>query len=115
MKKTLIALALIVATQIKSQVFVDNVNINEVGGNYCDIVGYESGLIKKKTTVFVDYGQKTSISTIAVITGADKKTVVFNTIIDALNFMDKNGWSYVSNYAVSTNEGIVYHYLLKKK
>ena len=40
----------------------------------------------------------------------------FNTVIDALNFLGKEGWKLVNAFPVFTaNSPIVYHYVLKKE
>lgn len=96
-----------------SQVTVDDVNINELDINYCEIVAKATGF-SMKYTVIVDYGQKFSWKAQS-IKGTDGNAIKFNSVIHALNFMDENGWGYVNNYAVSTKEGSEYHYLFKKK
>ena len=80
---------------------------------YCEIVG-TAKLMSNKVTITVDFGQKMSI-------WADNrmkqngKAVGFNTMIDALNFMGKEGWEFAQAYIVTegSNQN-VYHYLLKK-
>ncbi len=39
--------------------------------------------------------------------------VIFNSMIDALNFMTKNGFEFVDAYAITVDNQNVYHYLLK--
>ena len=96
-----------------SQVTVDDTNINDLDINYCEIVAKAAGF-SLKYTVIVDYGQKFSWKSQS-IKGVDGKAIKFNSVIHALNFMDKNGWGYVNNYAVATKDGSEYHYLFKKK
>lgn len=38
----------------------------------------------------------------------------FNSMIEALNFMNDNGWEFVNAYAFSTGSQSVYHFLLKR-
>lgn len=42
------------------------------------------------------------------------KPVVFNSMIDALNFMGKQGWEFAQAYIITESNQNVYHYLLKK-
>jgi len=98
-----------------SQVSVEGVDINSLDIKYCQLLGYNKSLIGQKIIVVVDYGQKFKPFQSQVIKGPDDKPIVFNTMIDALNFMDANGWEYVNNYAVSVGNSQVYHYLLKRK
>lgn len=94
-----------------------DIDLNKVPGiNYLEIVGTDVGLIKKKIVIAIDYGQvDRAFDKETTIKDANGKTVQFNSMIDALNFFEKNGWQYVSNYAVSTQNGSVYHFLIKKK
>ena len=92
-------------------------DLNSLPINYCQIVGYDMGMFKKKVVILVDYGQKVTLGEASTIEDlATNKPVIFNSMVDALNFMDKNGWEYIDSYAVSmANSGSVYHYLLKRK
>ncbi len=45
----------------------------------------------------------------------DGKLTTFNSMIDALNFMSKTGYDFVSAYTITISNQNVYHYLLQKK
>jgi hypothetical protein len=109
---SLIALFVFSGFSVFSQVTVDQTNINDLDINYCEIVAKAAGF-SMKYMVIVDYGQKFSWKAQS-IKGVDGKPIKFNSVIHALNFMDKNGWGYVNNYAVGTKDGSEYHYLFKK-
>lgn len=98
-----------------AQVSVEGVDINALEIRYCELQGYNKSLFGQKIIVVVDYGQEFKAFQSQVIKGPDNKPVVFNTMIDALNFMEQNGWEYVDSYAVTSGNGNIYHYLLKKK
>ena len=117
MKKLLIIALLSISTLTKAQsVLVDGTDINAMDISYCELVGYNTGAFTKKLNVYVDYGQKNKLGVEVVITDANKKPILFNSMIDALNFMNKNGWEFESTYAVNdAGLGSVYHYLLKRK
>jgi hypothetical protein len=89
--------------------------VDTVKYTYCEILGY-SKLFSKKVTIEVDFGQEMKYFTDQRI--KDKLTgdvVIFNSMIDALNYFGKQGWEFVQAYAYSTgNSGNVYHYLMKK-
>jgi hypothetical protein len=41
--------------------------------------------------------------------------MVFNSIVDALNFMGKDGWEFVQEFTERDRQiGVIYHFLLKK-
>jgi hypothetical protein len=83
---------------------------------YCEIVGTEK-LMSTKVTVVIDFGQATSFfSDNRYKDPATGKPYVFNSMIDALNFMGKDKWEFVQAYIIgSSQSGFVYHFLLKKQ
>lgn len=119
MKKiTLTILLAVLIASAKAQIMVDETDINKLSGvKYCEILAYDIGLFKKKIVINVDYGQKAKFGEDMSIKDSNGKTYIFNSVIDALNFFEGNGWVFVSNYAVSlpNNGGMVYHTLLKRK
>lgn len=82
---------------------------------YCQIVG-TSKWRSNKVTVEIDFGQYKPKGRGSKL--VDEKTgqpILFNSMIDALNYMGKFGWEYVQAYTIGENGYYVYHYLLKKK
>ena len=96
----------------EKKVVVNEVNVNDLPEvKYIQLVGVkENGVL----TVEVDYGVKIP-SGKRTITGEDGKPKTFDSMIAALNFMDKNGWSFVNAYEARATERTVYHFILKKK
>ncbi len=116
MKKLVFGLFLVAFSFIgKAQVIVEGVNVNELDIKYIELVGTAKVLNPFKMKVFVDYGQDFSWKQ-QTIKDAAGKNAAFNSMIDALNFMDANGWVFVSNYVVSGSDGsLTYRYILQKK
>jgi hypothetical protein len=96
-----------------SQVIVNDVNINELDVKYVELVG-RSKINPTKIKVIVDYGQPFSFKSQAV-RGAAGEKAAFNSMIDALNFMDANGWDFVSNYVIMSNGEVTTRYILQKR
>lgn len=81
---------------------------------YCEVMEfYVAGL--GSSLISVDFGNK----------GADElvdengKKIKFNSLVDALMYMERRGWSVISAFSVFHNTGIVQpvpvaHYLMKK-
>ncbi len=81
---------------------------------YCEIVG-TSQAFSRKITIVVDFGEKMSVWADNRMKDETGKPIVFNSMIDGLNFMGKRGWLFMQAYSVSyANNGQVYHYLLSK-
>lgn len=82
---------------------------------YCVIVG-STKFISNKVTIRIDFGDR--ISSYADNRMKDPKTgkpMIFNSIVDALNFMGKQGWEFVQAYAEMNNGSTSYfNYLMKK-
>jgi hypothetical protein len=83
---------------------------------YIQIVGTEK-ILGRKVIIDIDYGQATEFFALKDTRLADGKgeTMIFNTMVDALNFFSVNGFEFVQAYAFTTGAANVYHYLLRKK
>jgi|WetSurMetagenome_2_1015567.scaffolds.fasta_scaffold331504_1 hypothetical protein len=117
MKKTLLTLSLIFIciSTIRSQ---DTIQVKPNSKfTYCELVG-TTKLLSNKITVSIDFGQSRSILSIgnSYKDPATGKPYEFNSMIDALNFMGKEGWEFVQSYSTGDEKyGYVYHFLLKKE
>lgn len=78
-------------------------------GHYA-IVMATSKFLSKKVTITVDYGNRSGY----VERDENGEIIVFNTVVDALNYMYKKGWSFVDAYAITVGNQNVYHYLFEK-
>lgn len=100
-----------------AQVIVEETNINELDVHYVELVG-RNKMGFGKIKVIVDYGQPLKVFKSQAIRSADGTKAAFNSMIDALNFMDANGWEYVDNYvkpAISEADANETHYILRKR
>lgn len=116
--KTLLlsALILLCSLTIKAQT-VNDVPLTDIDVEYVQIVG-TSKLLSTKLTIEIDFGQRTkffSSGKETIVKDIDGKAVDFNSMIDALNFMSKNGYEFVNAYAITIGNQNVYHYLLRNK
>jgi hypothetical protein len=110
-----LCLFLVSVTYSFSQVYVEEVNINELDINYCELVGFNKYLLGK-VNITIDYGQEYKFSKHQLIKGPSGKPVEFQSMVEALNFMDKNGWEYVDNKVLTnSNDDALSKYLLKRK
>ena len=48
-----------------------------------------------------------------IVKDENGEKMIFNSMIDALNYMTKNGFKFVNAYAITEDGQNVYHYLLK--
>lgn len=104
-----------------AQVFVENVNINELEEVvYCQVVA-TGKLFSNKVKINIDYGQHSKFlgKKNSTVNGPDGKAIKFNSLFAAINFMANNGWKFVHAYAVTLQNGMggasnVYHYTFER-
>jgi hypothetical protein len=82
---------------------------------YCELVGTQK-LFSQKLTIAVDFGEAKNIwKDNRVKDEVTGKVQVFNSMVDALNYMGEDGWEFVQAYIVTLGQQNVYHWLLKKQ
>jgi len=96
---------------------INGVPFSEIDSEYIEIVGTAKAL-SNKVTINIDFGQSTKLLGSSKkqfsILDKDNKKVEFNSMIDALNFMTKNGYKFEQAYVITTGGSNVYRYLLSK-
>ena len=108
MKKllTVLAFAMVAILSAKAQ-----------GKIYCELLGTQQ-FLSKKVTVQVDFGQESRYFADNRLVDADGKVIVFNSMVDAMNYMGTMGWEFEQAYVVTIGSGSgssnVYHWLLSK-
>ena len=78
---------------------------------YCKVIGH-SFSIDSPPVISIDFGQKWIAKKFIKKSG---KKILFNSIIETLNFMYNNGWEYMSSYIVSGGFGFKHHYILQRR
>ena len=69
---------------------------------------------KYKVTIDIDFGEQKSFWRDDRLKTYDGKLRKFNTIIDALNFMGREGWVFINAYPVNMSNVEIYHFAFKK-
>jgi len=95
---------------------INGKKISDIKTPYIQILGVAK-IMSQKVTIFIDYGQKKNIwkPKKQMILDENNKPAIFYGMIDALNFMTKYGYEFVTAYAYNDGGQAVYHYLLRKK
>lgn len=81
---------------------------------YCLIVG-TSQLFSTKVIISIDYGQEARGWGSRNITDSNGELMKFNSMIDALSYMNGFGWEFVSAYPMMSGQGTCYHFLMRRK
>jgi hypothetical protein len=80
---------------------------------YCQVIATPR-LLSNKVTIDIDFGEEKGYWNDTRLKDFDGKFKKFNTIIDALNFMGKQGWTFINAYPVRNNTTEIYHFAFKK-
>jgi hypothetical protein len=81
---------------------------------YCQVIATPR-LLSNKVTIDIDFGDEKSFwrdNRLKTDGGRLKK---FNTIIDAMNYMGREGWIFINAYPVRMGETEIYHFAFKKQ
>lgn len=79
---------------------------------YAEIIG-TSKLLSNKVTVSIDFGQNTKFMEDTRLRDDAGNVIVFNSMVDAMNWMGAEGWEFLQAYVVTIGQSNVYHWLLK--
>jgi len=109
MKKILIA-CIILFTSSVSDAQVDTARVEQ----YCQVIA-TPGLLSNKVTIDIDFGEEKSVWRDSRLKDCDGKIKKFNTIIDALNYMGRQGWIFINAYPVTIGQNTIFHFAFKKQ
>lgn len=83
---------------------------------YCRIV-VTSAIMSNKINISIDFGQESRTFDNNTLVDANGQPMVFNSIVDALNYLGSKGWDFEQAYQLPSNikgESPVCYYLLSK-
>ena len=115
MKKIILFITLFICAISSKAQTVNDLPIKDIDVEYVQIVG-TSKLFSTKLIIQIDFGQRTkffSSGKETIVKNEEGEALDFNSMIDALNFMSKNGFEFVNAYAITMGNQNVYHYLLR--
>jgi len=82
---------------------------------YCEVVA-TGKFLSNKVTIDIDYGEERSFWKDHRLKDENGKFKKFNSVIDALNYLGKEGWKLVNAFPITEGNGPkVYHYVFKKE
>jgi hypothetical protein len=81
---------------------------------YCQII-VTPKIFSNKVTIDVDFGEEKSFWADNRLRAYDGKFQKFNTVVDALNFMGKEGWIFINAYPVFNGNTDIYHFAFRKQ
>lgn len=108
MKKIIILLA-IAFTSFRSFSQSDTTKVEQ----YCEVVATPRAF-SNKVTIDINYGEERSAWKDNRLKTDEGKLKKFNSVVDALNYMGKDGWVFVNAFPIGVSTGQIYHYVFKK-
>ena len=95
---------------------INDIPLKDIDVEYIEILGTPKAF-STKLNIELDFGQENKVwsNREYQLKNAEGKKIEFNSMIDALNFMAKNGYELIMPYIVTESSKSVYHYLLRKK
>ncbi|WP_421829125.1 hypothetical protein [Larkinella sp.] len=110
----------VLTTNATAQLMVNRVDVNSLDIQYCQLVG-EYRNWGGKATIYLDYGQdnfqRVAYWELRRIDSLGKYTERFNTVMQAVNYVEKAGWEVVSFQVTHATSGSYdqFIYLMRKK
>jgi hypothetical protein len=71
-------------------------------------------LLSNKVTIDIDFGDEKKFWSDNRLRTREGKVKKFNTIIDAMNFMGREGWSFINAYPVKFGDTEIFHFAFRK-
>lgn len=95
---------------------VNDIPIEEIDATYIELI-ISPEPFSTKFTVLVDFGQSSKVlsNKSQVIKNDQGESIVFNSVIDGLNFFDKLGYDLIEVYMVDVGDRKLHRFLLKKR
>lgn len=108
MKKVLIAgIVFCMSSATKAQSDTSGVE------QYCQVIATPR-LLSNRVTIDLDFGEVKNIWRDNRLRNGEGKITKFNTVIDALNYMGRQGWIFINAYPVVYGTNTVYHFAFRK-
>lgn len=80
---------------------------------YCQIIATPR-LLSNKVTIDIDFGEEKRFWNDTRLRTDAGKLKKFNTVIDALNYMGMQGWTFINAFPVRTSDTEIYHFAFKR-
>jgi hypothetical protein len=109
MKRLLIIGIFLIITKV-SNAQTDSSKVEQ----YCQLIATPR-LLSNKVTIDIDFGDEKSYWQDNRLRTEQGKIKKFNTIIDAMNYMGRDGWIFINAYPVRNGQTEIFHFAFKKQ
>ena len=80
---------------------------------YCQLNAQQK--LNGKINISIDYGQQQKFFSRNLFRDSEGKPVEFNSVIDALNWLNSQGWEFVNAYVQVEDGSSVSHYVMRRR
>jgi hypothetical protein len=108
--KKVILMSIVILSSIVSNAQTDSSKIEQ----YCQVIATPR-LLSNKVTIDIDFGEEKSFWRDTRLKTEAGKIRKFNTIIDAMNYMGKEGWIFINAFPVRMGETEIFHFAFKRQ
>jgi hypothetical protein len=108
--KTIIIVAIALFSTLDVNAHTDTTKVEQ----YCQVIATPR-LLSNKVTIDIDFGEEKSFWRDTRLKTDGGRIKKFNTIIDALNYMGREGWIFINAFPVRMGETEIYHFAFKKQ
>ncbi len=116
MKNLLIIVFLIAGTCSLSAQTVNGISLKDIESDYIQIYATAPKMNSNKVYLTIDFGQDVkSMADKDNTLKKDGEPLMFNSVIDGLNYLYLRGYEYLDNYPISGLGGSIYYFILKKR
>jgi len=107
--KKLVVISIAIFACFASKAQTDTSRIEQ----YCQVIATPR-LLSNKVTIDIDFGDEKKFWVDERLRTTEGKLKKFNTIIDALNYMGREGWTFINAYPVHMANTEIFHFAFKK-
>lgn len=108
--KQILIITIVLFNSLASNAQTDTSKVEQ----YCQVIA-SPRLLSKKVTIDIDFGEEKSFWRDNRLKTDGGKIKKFNTVIDALNYMGREGWIFINAYPVRMGESEIWHFAFKKQ
>ncbi len=108
--KKLLTIGIFLISTLVSNAQTDSSKVEQ----YCQVIATPR-LLSNKVTIDIDFGDEKSFWRDNRLKTEGGRLKKFNTIIDAMNYMGKEGWIFINAYPVRIGETEIFHFAFKKE
>ena len=80
---------------------------------YCQLKTFQK--FNGKINISIDYGQQQKLIALNLFRDATGRAIEFNSVVDALNWLNTQGWEFVNAYAMVNDGDSCTYYVMRRR